>query len=402
MMRGRQPATRHAYSNVTIHWKSGYMNASLSVVRPPDSLASIQQPLAEARHLPGAIYASDEFWRMEKERLFMTEWLMVCREEELPKAGDYIATRIMGEPVLIVRNKNGALVAMANVCRHRGVEIAMGRGNVRLFVCPYHAWGYELDGRLRGVPSLGPGREKPADCNLWRFHLEIWRGCVFVNMSSSPRSFQDFIAPFESEFAFLQLDRCRLARTVEFEMKCNWKLSLENLIDIYHVGTVHAKTFGGFYRKDRDDFRFHLMPDGSVSFFEDAAPLTSTGKSLTGAIPWLDRPETFAAIGLLWPNLRLSARSDYLRVWNIWPLAPDRTRMVCHMLFPPHAFEQPDLQHKLDVYEEFLRKAIEEDRAMVESLQIGVTSRHFIPGPLSNLESGIHHFLNRYVERMST
>jgi choline monooxygenase len=377
------------------------MTDSVPFVRNGNSFESIRQPLSEARHLPGAIYSSEEYWRLERDRLFMCEWLMVCREEELPNAGDYLTMRIMGEAVLVARNRDGTLVAMANVCRHRGVEVAMGRGNTQVYVCPYHAWTYELDGRLRGVPSLGTGRERPQNCNLRRFGLEIWRRCVFINMGDSPKSFLEFIAPFESEFGFLQLDKCRLARTVEFEMQCNWKLSLENLVDIYHVGTVHAKTFGGHHRSE-GGFKFNLMPEGSVSLFDAAAPLTSNGKSLTGAIPWLsDRSESFAGIGLLWPNLRLSIRSDYLRIWSIWPLAPGKTKMVTYMLFPPHAFEQPDFQQKLNVYEQFLRTAIEEDRAMVESLQLGVTSRHFVPGPLSDLESGIRHFLNHYAERVS-
>jgi phenylpropionate dioxygenase-like ring-hydroxylating dioxygenase large terminal subunit len=382
--------------------RSEYMTDSVSVVRNENSFDSIKQPLAEARHLSGAVYSSEEYWRLEKDRLFTCEWLMVGREEELPNPGDYLTMRIMGEAVLVARNKDGALVAMANVCRHRGVEVASGRGNTRVYVCPYHAWTYELDGRLRGAPSLGSGRPRPENCDLRCFSVEIWRGCVFINMGDSPKNFSEFIAPFEAEFGFLQLDKCRLARTVEFEMQCNWKLSLENLVDIYHVGTVHAKTFGGHYRSDKGGFKFNLMPEGSVSFFEDAAPLTSNGKTLTGGIPWLsDRSESFAGIGLLWPNLRLSARSDYLRIWNIWPMAPGKTRMVAYMLFPPHAFEQPDLQQKLDIYEQFLRTAIEEDRAMVESLQLGVTSRNFVPGPLSDLETGIRHFLNHYAERVS-
>lgn len=364
--------------------------------------ADIQKPIAEARHLPGSIYTSQEQWEKEKAGIFLKEWLMVCRVEELPEAGDYIATRIMGEAVLIARGRDGRLNAMANVCRHRGVEVATGRGNSPLFVCPYHAWTYELDGKLRGAPFMGTGRKTPENCNLRKFHVVEWRGCVFINMAENPTSFESFIKPFDDKFSFLRFEDCRLVRKVEFIMDCNWKLSIENLVDIYHVGTVHAKTFGGRYKTDKEGFAFDLLPNGSVALFEDAAPLTKEGKSLTGQIPWLaDRAESFAALGLLWPNHRISARSDYLRIWNIWPLAVNKTHMICYMLFPEAVLEQADLDQKVDVYAEFLKTAIEEDRAMVESLQLGVGSTNFDPGPLANLEAAIHHFLNHYSARMS-
>jgi choline monooxygenase len=375
------------------------INSKASVV---ETFAPIKRSIPESRHLPGAIYTSPDYWQREKDRLFLSEWLMVCRAEELEKTGDYIALRIMGEPVLLVRNTDGNILALANVCRHRGVEVAHGRGNAPLLICPYHAWTYELDGRLKSAPYLGAGRRNPSDCNLRQFAVAQWRGSVFVNLSDVPRDFASFIAPFEEQFGFLQLENCRLARKVEFDMQCNWKFSLENLVDIYHLGTVHAKTFGGAYKGDKDNFRFNLLPQGGISFFEDAAPLTSTGKSLTGKMPWLaDRSDSFSGIGLLWPNLRISTRIDYIRLWNIWPVAPDRTKMVANMLFPAAAFAQPDFEAKVEEYARFLQIAIEEDRVMIESLQQGVSSRNFVPGPLAQLEEAIHHFLNHYADVVS-
>lgn len=361
-----------------------------------DRFASIREPLDRARHLPGSIYVTDEYWDREKAHIFTREWVMVCREEQVAKPGDYIALRIMGESVIVVRTRDGAIKALANVCRHRGVEVVRGTGHTPMFVCPYHAWTYDLDGKLKSAPFMGAGRNAPEDCNLRTYRVANWRGNIFINLSADPRDFDEFIAPFERDFGFLGFEKTKLARVVEFDMRCNWKLSLENLIDIYHVGTVHAKTFGSRYR-DKDNFNFNLLPDGSTSLFYDAAPLTSDGKSLVGKIPWLDdKPDTFACVGLLWPNLRLSARSDYLRVWNIWPIEPGRTLMRLFMLFPEQAFEQPDFPEKLDTYTEFMKVAIEEDREMIESLQLGVASWSFEPGPLANLEVGIHHFLNQY------
>ncbi len=367
-----------------------------------DAFNDIRLDIAEARHMPGWVYSSPAIFEREKQTLFSREWLMACRDEELPNVGDYVTLNVMGEEVLIARQADRSLAALANVCRHRGVPVAMGTGNVRLFTCPYHAWTYELSGKLRGAPHFRQNREALEGCDLFSYHLAIWRGCVFINLSDEPRDFDEFIAPFEREFGFLQLERCHVARKVVFDMSCNWKLCLENLVDIYHVGTVHAKSFGGAYKGNKENFGFNLLPDGCSSFFENAAPLTKDGKTLVGQVPWLaDRDASFAALGLLWPNFRISARSDYFRIWNIWPVAPNRTLMLANMLFPEAALEQDNFESKLDEYETFFRGAIEEDRHVVEALQRAVSSERYIPGPLAKMEEAIHHFLNHYADRVT-
>lgn len=114
-----------------------------------------RQPLAQASHVPGDIYSSPEVFAREKERIFLKDWLCVARAEEIAKPGDYMTLRIMGEPVLIVRDLDGVAHAFANLCTHRGVELAVGQGNVKSFQCPYHAWTYDLNGQLRGAPFMG-------------------------------------------------------------------------------------------------------------------------------------------------------------------------------------------------------------------------------------------------------
>jgi Rieske 2Fe-2S family protein len=366
-----------------------------------DDFQLTRASLENARHLPGWAYTSADIYKQEKEKIFMSRWLCVGRLDEIPNPGDFFTLRIMSEPVLIVRNSDGEVGAFSNVCRHRGVEIAQGSGNAKRFSCPYHAWTYDLAGRLVGAPHMKKSSVDLGQCKLPRLNLEIWRGWIFICFSNSPLPFDRTIAAFENEYGFLRSDKCRLADKVVFELKCNWKFVVENHMDIYHVGTVHAKTTGRFYKGRAEDYAFNLLPDGGYSSFFEAAPLAKDGKSLFGKMSCLEeKPDTFATLGLLRPNMNWSARSDNMRMWITWPISPNQSRLVCYTLFPEEKFEDPEFKEKVFNYSNFLRAIIAEDQEMIESLQNGVDANTFSPGPLSFLERPIHHAINSYMDDM--
>ncbi|MGE0544978.1 MAG: aromatic ring-hydroxylating dioxygenase subunit alpha [Dehalococcoidia bacterium] len=107
---------------------------------------AILKPYDEATHMPGYMYWHPDVLRTEVETFFMKEWLMVARREQIEEVGDYFSTRIVGEPLIIARNKQNELHAFYNRCAHRGVAMVNDCGNKRNFSCPYHAWTYDLDG----------------------------------------------------------------------------------------------------------------------------------------------------------------------------------------------------------------------------------------------------------------
>src|SRR5690606_39157318 len=119
-----------------------------SSISGTEELHITRVPLEQARHLPAHYYMSAELLEEEKEKLFFKDWLIVGRVEEFPKPGDYRAIDLLGEPVVICRNNEGELKAFSNTCRHRGVALVSGEGNARVFPCPYHAWTYDLNGKL--------------------------------------------------------------------------------------------------------------------------------------------------------------------------------------------------------------------------------------------------------------
>ncbi|MCE2481817.1 MAG: aromatic ring-hydroxylating dioxygenase subunit alpha [Alphaproteobacteria bacterium] len=361
----------------------------------------MRRPIAEARHLSGAFYSSPEVYELEKRNIYMRDWLCVARVEELERAGDYMALRIMGEAVLLVRGADGALRAFANTCAHRGVEVVWGTGNATHFSCPYHGWTYDLEGALTGAAFMDDSQAfDPGRCGLPPLRLGVWAGWVFITFDGEAPPLAEFVAHFEREFGFLRQQDCRLAVKVEVELDCNWKLFVENLLDVYHAATLHVKTIGA-KRGRADRYPFNLFPHGGTSMFYHSDPMVPGGKSPFGRMPWLaDKPDNFACSGRLSPNMQLIARSDNVHPFLMWPLGPDRCRVVNYTLFPRRHFERPDFEDKVRVYRDYLVEVIEEDRRMVASLQQVMRSRRFRPGPMSKLELGIHHVVNDLLDRV--
>lgn len=364
------------------------------------NFAPTRRELSEARHTVPNVYADPEIYRLEKERIFMRSWLFVAREEEVEKPGDYMALRIFDEPILLARDKEGVLRAFANVCRHRGVEVAFGQGKADFFKCPYHGWTYRLDGRLSGAPLMNDNSTfERGNYQLPALHLGNWGGNIFVNFSPEPEPFEEFIKPYQEQFGFLKQENCRMAVKLPVELDCNWKFAVENLLDIYHVKVLHANTFGAKFNADRKNI--NLDPHGMVSYFYEAAPSTPNGVSLFGRMPWIEeRGDGFGATFRMPPNTHMFARCDGIRYLVIWPVSVDKCKLYAYHLYPREHFALPDFAARTKVYADYQYVVLEEDRGMMVSLQQGMSSRNYQPGPMAGVEATIHHVLNDYLERM--
>ena len=364
-----------------------------------DAVQRTMNPIDEARHLPGDIYTSPVVLALEKERIFMTDWLCMARVDEVENPGDYMTLRMLGEPVLIVRDQDSEIHAFANVCRHRGVEVATGEGNAKEFSCPYHGWLYDLKGQLQGVPFMKNVKDFDIkNCRLKTLRTAIWGGFVFVNFDPDAEPFEDYVKDFDNAFGMLKMEECRLAHKLVADLDCNWKLVVENFMDYYHVQTIHTETFGGAI--EMADLDFETKERGFFSSFYDAAPMVIGQKTLFGKMPWMEKyTESFACTGILAPNLQMFARIDDVQPFVIWPLAPDKTRVIVYTLMPPKNFEDPEFDKKIKNYVDFMVQVVGEDEAMVRSLQNGVGSRSFEPGPMSFLETSIHHLIKYNLQR---
>lgn len=357
-------------------------------------------PVTQARHMPGYIYTSPEVFRLEKERIFTKDWLCVARVEEVENPGDYLALRLLGEPIIVSRDEGGEINVFANVCRHRGVEVAKGQGNTSIFSCPYHGWRYNLKGELSGVAYMKEAENfDPTDCRLRPIRFGLWRGWVFINFDDGAEPLEDFVAPLEEDFGLFQMEHCRLFVKHKVTLDSNWKFVVENLTDIYHSEVLHAKTFAESI--DTEKVKYRLKERGGNASFYDASPHNPSGKVIFGKMPWLeDKPESFARSGFLAPNFDMFTRIDEVHPTIIWPTSPTTTDILIYQLFPEEFFKAKNFEQKAQLYLDYMIAIVDEDREMIESLQNAMDSTLFEPGWMSYLERGVHNVITHYLDRM--
>ena len=202
-------------------------------------------PLTEARSLDRNCYVSPDFFRAEIDSVHARGWILVGRTEEWPAVGGYKAIDTIGGPALVLRDERGELRAFANFCRHRGAKLLEGSGVVRKILCPYHAWAYRLNGALLAAPSMEETTDfRAADWGLVPIRLETWEGFVFLNYSADAPSVRSDIGDLADLLASHNLGDMVCTWRKEIEFACNWKLLVENAMETYHTGTVHAATVG--------------------------------------------------------------------------------------------------------------------------------------------------------------
>lgn len=200
--------------------------------------------------LPGSAYTSEGFWQCEAERLFPAGWVFVAFAHELSKAGDAVPVTVAGQPLLLLRNREGEIKGFHNVCRHRCLKLVETPGNVgSMLKCPYHAWAYSLNGELKATPYFG-GRDSHraegfdrSQNGLIPVRTAVWHDWVFVNLNGEASDFEEFVAPLVRNLQGLDLARARLVGVIDLGVvKTNWKALMENFIEPYHVQFVHKKT----------------------------------------------------------------------------------------------------------------------------------------------------------------
>jgi Rieske 2Fe-2S family protein len=301
------------------------------------------------RTLPTIWYRSADIFRVEKERIFCREWIAVCREAELPQPGDSRVLDLLGESVLLVRNRDGELRAFYNVCRHRGSrlcrplgsQVAAGRvalaGGItagRLIVCPYHHWSYDFNGALVAAPHLGAD----TGFNKQEFHLypvgvETWGGFVFLNLTpSDAKSFASQLAGIPERLARYPLADLRIGATIQYQIVANWKIICENYNECYHCGGVHPELCA-VVPSFRDAGGANLDWSRGVPHRQGAYTFTPSGTTVRRTFPGLNEDEQVRHKGeLVYPNLFLSVACDHVAAFILRPRSAGRTDITCHCL----------------------------------------------------------------------
>jgi phenylpropionate dioxygenase-like ring-hydroxylating dioxygenase large terminal subunit len=350
--------------------------------------------------IPGPIpvepYVSPTFFERERERIFKRAWLQVAREEDLPKPGDYRVQRIavLGTSVLLTRARDGRIRAFHNLCPHRGNEIAArypDQGNTGTFVCGYHGWTFELDGRLRALPGEGYFPDcKRDELALRPLACDTWAGFVFINWNPQPewplRQFVGGMADQLEGYPFGAMER--VAR-YSANVAVNWKTFMDAFHETYHVGMVHAHSLKGCSMKPEKRAAFDAL--ASARFYpphhsasnalpEDALEITPLGAlawqmgvsfAANEEIPRLpgtnpsDDPRWYFDINVFFPNFFCDVGPGWYFTYNFWPISVDETRWVMDIY--QFAAQNPGQRLAQEHTKVLLRDLLYEDLSTMES-----------------------------------
>ncbi len=350
--------------------------------------------------LPAKYYTDPAHFAAEMERIHFDMWLCAGRASQISDPGSYFVRRIGNASVIVVRGDDGGIRALHNVCRHRGTMLCgneEGRFPGRI-QCQYHAWTYGLDGTLVNAPHMEKVEGfREADYPLRPVAVAMWDGHVFINLSERPSPFADHVVGLPAKFRPWGMEDLRLVERRVYPLKANWKLVIQNYSECLHCPIVHPllQKQSHYMSGDNEPAQPTYL-GGRMELRDGIKTLSMDGSTTRACLPGLDagdqrRVYYYAVL----PNLLLNLHPDYMLTFTLWPLAPDRTDIICEWHFHPEAIAAPDFDPRSAI--EFWDITNRQDWALSELAQQGISSRGYLPGPYSNREELLH-ALDRFVK----
>jgi phenylpropionate dioxygenase-like ring-hydroxylating dioxygenase large terminal subunit len=357
-------------------------------------------PLAEAFTVPPAIYSSLEIHRLERERIFATEWQCPGLAADIPAAGDYITFTINDQPFFSIRGTDGAIRSFSNVCLHRMMTLLRDRGNFRRIVCPYHAWTYDTEGRVIGAGHMGhrdPEFEKKG-YRLPELRTELWHGWIYVTLSPDTPSVHSLLAELEPEIARYNLPDYISVASQDHVWQTNWKLLTENFMEGYHLPVAHRETVGAWMPVDSVIFPDKVHTAFTWQTFEkDENAKYGRAHSANTRLEGKWRYTT--VMPTVFPCHMYVLAPDHMWYLSLRPKGVEEVHVRFGLALAPEVHEAlgEGRQKWLDEVIAFFDRVNAEDRFVVEGIAAGSRSPLARPGPLSWLEREIHDFA-RYLD----
>ncbi|MGC2817385.1 MAG: SRPBCC family protein [Candidatus Acidiferrum sp.] len=360
----------------------------------PDVHAQIES----AYTLASNFYTDPAILDLEKSRILLRTWQLVgtlsnpCGEvngtsRTISDPETFFTVDLVGEPVIIVRDKLGILRAFSNVCRHRAGPIAQGSGCKNVLRCGYHGWTYTLDGRLIGTPDVdGVEFFDRSTMGMVPLRCETWEQFIFVNFDANAEPLSVYLGKIPEQSRGFQFKGLELVERRDYVIDCNWKVYVDNYLEGYHIPIAHPGLMREIdYTQYRTDtFRCYsqqfapiraLKPDDVV----ERAYAPGTGSLKEALYFWI------------FPNLMLNIYPDNISTNLIVPLSHDKTLTIFEWFF--HDAKSETTRERIQRAIAFSDEVQQEDIELCRAVQRGLRSSTYDRGRYSpKRENGVHHF----------
>jgi choline monooxygenase len=340
-------------------------------------------------------YTDPAILEVERRKIFLRTWQLVgtlgqpCgaangAPRTIADPETYFTAEVAGEPVVVVRDKEGVLRAFSNVCRHRAGPIAQGSGCRNVLRCGYHGWTYALDGRLIGTPDVdGVEFFDRSTMGMVPLRLETWEQFLFVNFDPGAPPLAEFLGAIPQQARGFRFEGLELAERRDYIVQCNWKVYVDNYLEGYHIPIAHP----GLMREiDYSRYRTETYRYYSQQF----APIRAAGGD--GERCYAPNQGLSEALYFwIFPNLMLNIYPDNVSVNLIVPLGHERTLTIFEWYF--HNPKDAKVQERVRRAVDFSDQVQQEDIDLCEAVQRGLRSVTYDRGRYSvKRENGVHHF----------
>ncbi|HEY4212043.1 MAG TPA: aromatic ring-hydroxylating dioxygenase subunit alpha [Steroidobacteraceae bacterium] len=356
----------------------------------------------EAHSLPSWIYHDPEFFELEKQAVFRTSWQVVCHQSDIPEPGDYHSLDFLGESIIVLRGEDGQVRSFHNFCRHRAARLldaAKGHCGGRI-TCPYHAWTYGLDGRLRAIPQRDAFRAvDPTRHGLVPVEHEVFLGFIFVRLQPGLPSVREMAAPYLQELEAYRLEELVPQGRVTLRPRSvNWKNVADNYSDGLHINVAHpglSRLFGRGYGIEARPWIDKMW--GALREVPSSNWSERLYQKLLPRVAYLgeDRQRLWTYFKL-WPNVAFDIYPDQIDFMQFLPVSPTETliREIAYV----HRDDRREMRAARYLNWRINRQVNREDKGLIERVQSGMSSSRYTVGPLGENEVCLRSFATRLRE----
>ena len=367
-------------------------------------LKAAMRDVAEAASLPPACYIDPAITSLEIEQIFRRGWFGAGRSDQEKNDRNFRTLDIAGQSIILLRDRDGKLQALANSCRNRAARLMDGAGNCRGIRCPFHSWAYRLDGSLVAAPHMeaAEGFDRD-DYGFIRYRAEERLGFVFICLNAEAHELDKVLGDFTAIHAPWPMETLVTTRRRELVVNCNWKAFIEVFNEYYHLPFIHPDSIDDVY--DPPDPATKVTGAYASQF----GATTGTGGLLQTeqdnalpSMPGLNGREA-AGVRYTWafPNMTFAAGTDALWVYEAYPLGPSQCQVVQTACFPPETLAAPGADAKLAAYHSRLNAALAEDIPALENQQKGLAHPDAQQGRFQPLlEPNVASFANWYAKKL--